>query len=98
MDDPNLKAEKSLLKSANAATIGTTPLGDRRNPWVGYGMENTVRVDVYDKASDKLVCVYDPKTGDKDITFSRLDEIGKTVALNFGAGTQFFVVGMRPFE
>jgi hypothetical protein len=91
VDDPNLKAEMSLLKSGVAQAEAVN------DPWVPHGRD-TIRIDVYDRASDKLVCVYDPKTGDKDITFSRLDEIGKTVALNFGAGTQFFVVGMRPFE
>jgi hypothetical protein len=59
---------------------------------------DTIRIDVYDGASEKLVCVYDPKTGDNEITFPRLDEIGGIVARNFGEGMQFFVVGMRPFE
>ncbi|RCW86080.1 hypothetical protein [Phyllobacterium bourgognense] len=94
--NPNLKAEKSLLKSG-VAQVGGTNRSTGKEPWVPHGPD-TIRIDVYDRASDKLVCVYDPKTGDNEITFPRLDEIGGIVARNFGEGMQFFVVGMRPFE
>ncbi|MGO4447320.1 hypothetical protein AB4Y96_00215 [Phyllobacterium sp. TAF24] len=96
---PNLRAEISFLKSVSGSLSDRVyPSSPDASRWVKYGTKGSVRVDVYDRASEKLVCVYDAKTGESDITVPRLGEIGRTVARYFGEGTQFFVMGMKPFE
>lgn len=96
---PDLRAEISALKSLSGSLADRIyPSHNDPSRWAKYAGKGTIRVDVYDRASEKLVCVYDAKTGKRDITVPRLGEIGRTVARYFGEGTQFFVMGMKPFE
>ncbi len=99
LNNPNLKTEMSFLKSvAETLDLGMGLPDMDTFDGEKYGAKNTVRIDVYDKASENLVCVYDAKTGKNDISLPRLDEVGRTVARYYGEGKQFFVIGMRPFE
>jgi hypothetical protein len=103
MRNPNLRTEVSFLKSAYATLIESEELhlpgvSTKLPGEVAHGRKFSVRIDIHDKASDKLVCVYDAKTGKYDITPPRMDEIARAVARRYGEGIQFFVIGMKPFE
>lgn len=106
LNNPNLRTEVSFYKSAYAALIETdqqvlpwhSNRSDKLPGETDYGKKFTVRIDVHDKASESLICVYDAKTGIYDFSVPRMDEIADGVARNYGEGVQFFVIGMKPFE
>ena len=63
LDDPNLLAETSYIKSRDA----------------GYGERGSVRIDVLENVGNGTVCVYDIKTGKSGLTTARTAEIANEV-------------------
>jgi len=65
--------------------------GEQENP----GAKGSIRVDVMEKRSDGVVCVYDIKTGWSGLTPARMLEIGLNVWKNYKT-TDYLVTEMRP--
>lgn len=84
--DPNFRAEVSIVKSKDAAA------GREER----YGLKDTIRVDVLEKRSDDVVCVYDIKTGKSGLSRARVLEITFTVASIYPGARQILVTEVRP--
>jgi hypothetical protein len=78
--DPNLKAERSAIKSAEEK----------------YGKVKTIRVDVIENVGDGTVCVYDIKTGRSGLTGPRMQEIADNVHSLYPGTTKLIVIETRP--
>src|SRR5262245_41237651 len=76
-----LFAEQSFLKSEDAAKSS----GKR-----------SIRVDVYEKAENQTICVYDIKTGDRRLDMPRMAEIATTVVREFPGTQRIIVTEIRP--
>ena len=81
-NDPNLVAEKSILKSSAVDTE--------------YGTKGSIRIDILEDAGYNIICVYDIKTGKSGLTSARIKEIGQTVYRRFGTGHVIIIIEMRP--
>jgi hypothetical protein len=81
--DPNFKAEVSVIKSALEAK---------------YGEKDSVRIDAYENRQEiSTVCVYDPKTGLRGLSFPRMTELAETAHGLFGyEPKQIIVIEVRP--
>jgi hypothetical protein len=90
INDPDLKAEQSYMKYIGEVTNGSYPKGE-----VTRGIKGSLRIDVLEKASPELVCVYDVKTGPTRLGLSRIKEISYAVTKNFGE-SGFTIIEMRP--
>jgi hypothetical protein len=66
--DPSFRAEVSLTKTSEES----------------YGVRGSIRIDVYERASQDTVCVYDIKTGRSGLSAARTAEIAGTVASLYG--------------
>lgn len=86
--DPNYKAEESILKSRAEAPAELTK----------YGRKGSIRVDVLERRSDDVVCVYDIKTGRSLLTRARYLEILGEVASAFPTAKRIIVVQVKPAE
>ena len=86
LKDPDFRAERSYLKSYYEGKDGEIP----------YGSPNSLRIDVYEKRPDGLVCVYDIKTGRAGLTPDRAAEIAKTVYSRFTGVRRIIVTEVRP--
>lgn len=89
LDDPDLKAEISFLKTLDET--GTTL--DRTTT---YGMLSSIRVDVHERAPNFTACVYDIKTGKSGLSGPRFAEIASAVLLNQPSAKRVIVIEMRP--
>ena len=56
-----------------------------------HGLEGSIRLDIFEDASDALVCVYDVKTGDSGLSFERMQEIAQRVLEKY-PGVHFVVI------
>ena len=83
LDDPNFKAEVSILKS---------------DEYARYGSKGSVRIDVLEKVSNETVCVYDIKTGRRGLSLTRSGEIFGEVTSAFGPTTRIIVIETRPSQ
>jgi hypothetical protein len=83
-DDPDFQAEVSVIKSKAAAAR--------------YGEKGSVRIDVYENQKEKsTVCVYDPKTGLRGLSFPRMTELAEAAHRLFGTPPkQIIVIEVRP--
>ncbi|RZS88354.1 hypothetical protein EV217_0737 [Phyllobacterium myrsinacearum] len=90
MEDPDLQAERSYMKYHDEMPKGSYHHGE-----VTRGKADSLRIDVFEKASPKLVCVYDVKTGPTRLSLRRIKEISYAVAKNFGP-FGFTIIEMRP--
>jgi hypothetical protein len=63
---------------------------------VRRGEKGSIRVDVYEKVSDDLVCVYDIKTGRSGLSYKRIEEIAAAVAEKYGKEARFIIIEIRP--
>lgn len=79
--NPNFRAELSLLKSKDASY---------------YGQKDSIRVDVYENPGNSTVCVYDVKTGDRGLTFPRSREIASNVQFYYPGTRRIIVTEIRP--
>jgi len=80
LEDPNLRAEVSYLKSQEANR---------------YGEKDSIRVDVLEKEDDR-VCVYDIKTGRSGLSAPRMAEIAGTVLRAYPGTKRIIVTEVRP--
>lgn len=83
LDDPNFKAEVSILKS---------------DEYARYGSKGSVRIDVLEKVSNETVCVYDIKTDRRGLSLTRSGEIFGEVTSAFGPTTRIIVIETRPSQ
>jgi hypothetical protein len=81
--DPNFKAEVSVIKSRLEAR---------------YGEKDTVRIDAYENREEiSTVCVYDPKTGKRGLSFPRMTELAETAHRLFeNKPRHIIVIEVRP--
>jgi hypothetical protein len=80
LGNPNLKAEQSVLK---------------RIEETGYGSPGSIRIDVFEFAKNKTVCVYDIKTGEgrrSGLSPSRMFEIAYKIFKAYGPEFQLIIV------
>jgi hypothetical protein len=92
-------AEPSFLKTYDETgevlepthmTVNEQTIGVHR------GQTGSIRVDVYEKVSDDLVCVYDIKTGRRGLSYARIQEIAAAVAEKYGKEARFIIIEIRP--
>lgn len=90
LNDPDLRAEVSLLKTLQET--GSVPAVQE----TVYGRRNSIRVDVLENAGGGTVCVYDIKTGTGGLSPLRVAEIARTVYLRFPNAQRIIVIETRP--
>jgi hypothetical protein len=78
--DPDFKSEQSFIKSQEA----------------DYGDKGSVRVDVYENRRNGSVCIYDIKTGDRGLSFARMQELASHVGTSYPGTTRIIVTEVRP--
>ena len=76
LGDENFRAEVSYIKSIEGK----------------YGAPGSVRIDVLEKVNDGLVCVYDIKTGQAELSPARRQEIANNVQHLFGTNSRATVI------
>jgi hypothetical protein len=86
LGDPNFRAERSFLKSQYEGVPDEVP----------YGSLNSLRIDVYEKRHNGIVCVYDIKTGKTGLSPERAAEIAGTVYKRFTGVRRIIVTEIRP--
>jgi hypothetical protein len=97
--NPNFQAEKSAIKSALEGNSGeSTPnidntQEDGRKNEAHYGQLGSIRIDAYENIPDKsTVCVYDPKTGRRGLSFPRMNELAAAAHRLFGYDPNYIIV------
>jgi hypothetical protein len=92
-DDPNFQAEKSVIKTIletgrHETTSDTDNVQDAH-----YGQLGSVRIDAYENRPDEsTVCVYDPKTGRRGLSFPRMNELAAGAHRLFGYKPNYIIV------
>jgi len=82
-NDPNYIAEVSVMKSRMAAAR--------------YGKKGTVRIDAFENRPEiSTVCIYDPKTGSRGLSFPRMAELANTAERKFPGTGRIIVIEVRP--
>lgn len=81
-DYPEIAVEFSLDKSTGREVF--------------YGKKDSVRVDLYEWAPDEMVCVYDPKTGDKGLEFDRALVLARAAKRHFPQSRGVIMIQVRP--
>ena len=63
-----------------------------------YGAKNSVRIDAYENhRENSTVCVYDPKTGRRGLSFPRMAELAEAARSLFHYNPQhIIVIEVRP--
>ena len=63
-----------------------------------YGELGSIRMDAYENVPEKsTVCVYDPKTGWRGLSFPRMNELAAAAHRLFGYKPNYiFVIEVRP--
>jgi len=98
-NDPDFKAEKSVIKtvletgrqtsssnSGNAQEVDPEMKAD-------YGELGSIRIDAYENVPEKsAVCVYDPKTGWRGLSFPRMNELAAAAHRLFGYKPNYIIV------
>jgi hypothetical protein len=98
-NDPGFKAEKSVIKtvletgrqtsssnSGNAQEVDPDMEAD-------YGELGSIRIDAYENVPKKsAVCVYDPKTGWRGLSFPRMNELAAAAHRLFGYKPNYIIV------
>jgi hypothetical protein len=98
---PNYIAEVSLLKSKEAEEQRLQEEKDRgrakSKEEPHYGQRGTIRIDALENRPQlSTVCLYDPKTGKRRLSFRRMQEIAETVQRNFPETEHIIVTEVRP--
>jgi hypothetical protein len=58
-----------------------------------YGQLGSIRMDAYENIPDKsTVCVYDPKTGRRGLSFPRMNELAASAHRLFGYTPKYIIV------
>lgn len=80
--NPNYRAEVSGFKSSQAKAK--------------YGQKDSIRIDAYEnRPENSTACVYDPKTGERGLSFPRMKELAQTANRLFGS-KRIIVIEVRP--
>jgi hypothetical protein len=103
-NDPNFKAEQSVTKTVleTGRKTSTSNSGNAQevDPEMeaDYGELDSIRIDAYENVPEKTaVCVYDPKTGWRGLSFPRMNELAATAHRLFGYKPNYiFVIEVRP--
>ena len=101
-NDPNFKAEQSVIKTLLETGRKTSNSGNAQevDPKMeaDYGELGSIRIDAYENVPEKsAVCVYDPKTGWRGLSFPRMNELAASAHRLFGHKPNYiFVVEVRP--
>ncbi len=99
-NDPDFQAEKSMIKSVlearslrNRLTTRDNARGSRPQGKVHYGELGSIRIDAYENIPEKsTVCVYDPKTGCRGLSFPRMNELAAAAHRLFGYKPNYIIV------
>ncbi len=103
-NEPNFKAEKSVIKTlletgrqTSTANSGNAQEVDPKMK-ADYGELGSIRIDAYENVPEKsAVCVYDPKTGWRGLSFPRMNELAAAAHRLFGYKPNYiFVIEVRP--
>jgi hypothetical protein len=86
--NPDFAAEISFLKTVDET--GKQPEEPK------YGTAGSIRIDVFEKARDDTVCVYDIKTGRSGLSRRRMAATARTVLKKHGAVRRIIVTEIRP--
>jgi hypothetical protein len=101
-NDPNFKAEQSVIKTLLETGRKTSNSGNAQevDPKMEaeHGELGSIRIDAYENVPEKsAVCVYDPKTGWRGLSFPRMNELAASAHRLFGHKPNYiFVVEVRP--
>ena len=80
---PNLHGEVSFLKGREE----------------GYGVKDTVRIDVLERVNHNTACIHDIKTGRSPLTFPRmLEMVVNSQRMYKGQITHFIVTEVKPTQ
>jgi hypothetical protein len=98
-NNPNFRAEQSVIKSAlegnsRGSTLNTdNAQEDNNKSEARYGQLGSIRMDAYENIPDKsTVCVYDPKTGWRGLSFPRMNELAAAAHRLFGYTPRYIIV------
>ena len=96
--DPDFKAEVSAIKSELEAREDPNYAVNKPKLDAKYGQRGTVRFDAYEnRRKISTVCVYDPKTGKRGLSFPRMTELAKAAFKLFHYPPQhIIVIEVRP--
>jgi hypothetical protein len=96
--DPNFRAEVSAIKSELEPREDPNFRANKPKLEAKYGEKGTVRFDAYENHQEKsTVCVYDPKTGKRGLSFPRMTELAKAALNLFHYPPQhIIVIEVRP--
>lgn len=89
-----IKREIERLKASGAYKELEAEYSILDNREVAYGAKGSTRLDIYERA-EKYVCVYDVKTGNAELTLSRIAQIAAGVLRFFGP-TPFILIEVKP--
>ena len=95
----NFQAEKSMIKSVlegdrskSAHDTDNAEEVDRKDK-VHYGQLGSIRIDAYENIPEQsTVCVYDPKTGRRGLSFPRMNELAAAAHRLFGYKPNYIIV------
>jgi hypothetical protein len=95
--DENFRAEFSLLKALQENPALTLKQAKEQLER-GYAAGGTIRIDVLENVDgkNKLICVYDIKTGNARLTPARILEITQVVARRYPTSHQIIIMESRP--
>ena len=79
---PNVRVEYSIDRTTGARA--------------DYGEQNSVRLDLYEYTPDKMVCVYDYKTGKRGLSATRALLLAKTARMHFPKAEGVIIIQIRP--
>ena len=98
-NNPNFRAEQSAIKSAlegnsHESTLNTdNAQEDNHKSEARYGQLGSIRMDAYENIPEKsTVCVYDPKTGWRGLSFPRMNELAAAAHRLFGYRPKYIIV------
>src|SRR5262249_460986 len=87
----NLKGEISKIKTKSET--GEDPPSEKE--FVDYGYRGSVRIDVYETVRREALCLYDVKTGKRNFTPARMEEIGRAFAKS--GMPRLILIEVRPY-
>ena len=97
--NPNFQAEKSVIKSVlegdrseSTPDTDNAQEADSENK-AHYGQLGSIRIDAYENIPGKsTVCVYDPKTGRRGLSFPRMNELAAAAHRLFHYDPKYIIV------
>jgi hypothetical protein len=97
MDGKNFLAEYSIIKALQENPALTEEQA-RKELEAGYAQGGTIRIDILENVNgeNRLICVYDIKTGKSHLTPARMKEIARVVARRFPNSQQIIIMESRP--